>query len=154
MGGRNAKRLSSLLLEAHLAMHQAFFRQPDLVLPIGQFSVLMELHTNGELSVREISGILSMSKQQLTPIVAKLERLGFITRRPRATDRRFADLALTDKGRGVIEGFYRQFRERIEARIQSLSEEEYAQLSGRIHTLRDTLALMVREPPRAKKAKR
>ena len=146
MSERNDKRLSSVLMGTLLAMHQAFFRKPDLALPISQFSVLMELHENGELSVRELSDILSMSKQQLSPIVAKLERFGYITRHPRATDRRFTDLALTEKGRGVIAGFYEQFRGRIETKIQNLSEAEFAELSERIQSLGNTLSPIMETP--------
>lgn len=91
--------LSESFMRIIVAIHRNFFRQMKLPLPINQFSVLKVLENEGPLTSRDLGEVLAISKQQLTPILEKLEQRTCIIRRVMVSDRRFIEISLTDEGR-------------------------------------------------------
>jgi DNA-binding MarR family transcriptional regulator len=68
-----------------------------------KFYVLFILEDKGNLSMTELSNELSISKQQMTPVVDKLIESGFIVRRHNEIDRRIITISLTSSGKKFIE---------------------------------------------------
>lgn len=67
--------LSEAFMGIVVAIHRNFFRQMRLPLPINQFSVLKVLDNEGPLTGRDVGEMLAISKQQLSPILDKLEKM-------------------------------------------------------------------------------
>ena len=139
--------LSETFLRIIVAIHRNFFRQMKLPLPINQFSVLKVLDNEGPLTGRDLGDLLAISKQQLTPILDKLEKRTYILRRPMPADRRFTEISLTEEGRQVIASFDEILRQRIERDLYTLSEAQVAALTTSTATIRKFLDHLASAPP-------
>ena len=127
--------LSESFMHIIVAIHRNFFRQMKLPLPINQFSVLKVLENEGPLTSRDLGEVLAISKQQLTPILEKLEQRACIIRRVMVSDRRFIEISLTDEGRQIIASFDELLRQRIETDLRTLSGKELAAVTGSTTTI-------------------
>lgn len=65
--------------------------------------VIWLLHGRGELTHRELSGLLDCSPRNVTGLVDGLESAGFVARRRHPTDRRAVLVALTPRGKALTE---------------------------------------------------
>jgi DNA-binding MarR family transcriptional regulator len=78
-------------------------------------------------SQRELASATGVTEQTMSRILARVERLGYVTRRPHAEDRRRHVIALTDAGADVLREA--ADRERSEAMVaQGLSTEDMREL--------------------------
>jgi len=68
-----------------------------------KFYVLFILEDKDNLSMTELSNELSISKQQMTPVVDKLIENGFVIRQNSEMDRRMIKISLTSSGKKFIE---------------------------------------------------
>ena len=64
----------------------------------GQGRILSILKMKPEISQKELTYLLDMSKQSLAELLGKLEKSGYIKREPSEEDRRVSNIKLTDKG--------------------------------------------------------
>ena len=64
----------------------------------GQGRVLSILKMKPEISQRELTYLLGMSKQSLAELLSKLEKNGYITREPSESDKRVMTIKLTEDG--------------------------------------------------------
>jgi DNA-binding MarR family transcriptional regulator len=72
-------------------------------LTVAQFLGLAVLHRFGpEMTISEIGEMIQAPPSSMTSIVDRLERLGFIERRPHPTDRRATLARLTEPGLAMI----------------------------------------------------
>ena len=69
----------------------------------GQGRVISILKMKPEISQKELSYLLDMSRQSLAELLSKLESCGYITRTPSKTDGRVMDITLTPKGKEASE---------------------------------------------------
>jgi MarR family transcriptional regulator, organic hydroperoxide resistance regulator len=63
-----------------------------------QFLVLIVLWDQGTCTVRELADVLRLDYGTLTPLLRRMERSGFVTRRRADTDERFVTITLTARG--------------------------------------------------------
>jgi DNA-binding MarR family transcriptional regulator len=63
-----------------------------------QYLVLVTLWAEGTRTVGELGHALDLDSGTLSPLVRRLERAGFVTRRRRTADERVVEVALTDEG--------------------------------------------------------
>lgn len=138
--------LSESFMRIIVAIHRNFFRQMKLPLPINQFSVLKVLENEGPLTSRDLGEVLAISKQQLTPILEKLEQRTCIIRRVMVSDRRFIEISLTDEGRQIIASFDELLRQRIETDLRTLSEKELAAVTESTTTILKFLNYLASAP--------
>jgi DNA-binding MarR family transcriptional regulator len=54
-------------------------------------------------SQRELAAACSVTEQTMSRVLARMERTGYVTRAPHATDRRKVVIAITDEGRRIAE---------------------------------------------------
>jgi DNA-binding MarR family transcriptional regulator len=109
-------RLASLQTERFSAVYREFGLTP------GEFEVLAALRRVGEPFERapsELATFTMVTTGAMTKRVDSLERSGFITRRPSASDRRSRVVALTQAGRDVID---RAFTEHVRAEHRMLDD--------------------------------
>ena len=66
-----------------------------------QYLVMLALWQHGQLSVKELSGLLQLDPGTLSPLLKRLEAAGLLRRERNPNDQRNLALALTDKGRAL-----------------------------------------------------
>lgn len=99
-----SKKLMNLLmrLEGLLRRQMMGGRQRAVMNPHrGQGRVLSILRMKKEITQKELTYILDMSKQAIGELLSKLEHCGYITRTPSEEDGRVMIVTLTEKGRTV-----------------------------------------------------
>ena len=89
-----------------------------------QKRILMILNEAGSMTQRELTERLGIQPGSASEVIAKLESTGLITRTPSASDRRTADIWLSDAGRALALEAADQRRRRHEEMFSCLSEEE------------------------------
>jgi MarR family 2-MHQ and catechol resistance regulon transcriptional repressor len=100
-------------------------------LTFGQFGTLEALLHLGPLCQRDLGRKLLRTGGNTTVVVGNLARRGLVRRTRRADDRRFITVALTDKGRRLIDGIFPRHVRHIEREMGALSAAEQAEL-GRL----------------------
>lgn len=94
-----SEQLQQLQLLMHRTSFQGFmgggkFHNPHR----GQGRILAILKIKPEISQKELSYLLNMSKQSLAELLVKLEKSGYITREPSDDDKRVMTVRLTEEG--------------------------------------------------------
>src|ERR671932_497542 len=89
------------------------------------FSVLVVLTTaGGELELRTLRARLRTSKANATEVVTTLESRGLVTRTRMASDRRAATIAVTQRGRELVERLFPEHTRRVADAFAMLDESE------------------------------
>lgn len=89
-----------------------------------QKRVLIILLENGNMTQRLLTECLGIQPGSASEVIGKLEALGLILRTPSATDRRTADIRLSEAGESVAREAYIQRKERHRQMFACLSDEE------------------------------
>lgn len=99
----------------------------------GQGRILALLKIKPEISQKELSAILDIRAQSLGELLAKLEKAGYITRKPSEADRRVMEIKLTEAGRSAAEsGAYDDEGEDLFACLNEVEQETFSQYIGRL----------------------
>jgi DNA-binding MarR family transcriptional regulator len=109
----------------------------DIKLP--HFEIMTVLKDEGTLHVAEIGEKLQIAKAQMTHYIDKLFELDLVARQVDATDRRTLNIALTEKGRTLLEEHENAMVNAVKEKMSSLTGEELESLSASLRNLRDTL---------------
>ena len=72
----------------------------------------------------------------MTSVVDRLERNGWVQRRPSPVDRRTADLVLTDSGRALVQEIYPALKTLTESYFAGFRPRELERLSADLARLR------------------
>ena len=104
-------------------------RQGDSVggLHLQQFWVLV-LVRQTPANMSEIAHALETSQANVTGLVDRLERQGFVERVRSESDRRVVHVSITAKGRAVIAELRTKYLQRVDATLSRLTTEERQQL--------------------------
>lgn len=94
----------------------------------GQERILSVLYKKGTMTQRELTEHIGIQPGSASEVIGKLESTGWILRTPSSTDRRTADIELTDSGRIKAEEAIRQRSIRHQEMLSCLSEEEKEEL--------------------------
>lgn len=94
----------------------------------GQGRVLSILKAEGEMTQRELTERLGIQPGSASEIISKLERAGFLVRTPSLSDRRTADISLTEAGAARAAEAAARAQSRREEMFSALTEEEKRQL--------------------------
>ena len=97
----------------------------DFGLSIPEWRVLAHLAQAGAVSVREIHARVDLDKSRVSRAAARLEAAGHISKTPDPQDGRLVQLALTDKGRGLVDRIIpvaMQYQAELEARLGNEAE--------------------------------
>lgn len=90
----------------------------------GQSHILFTLHSHKSLSQRELADKVNMTPPSITSAIRKMERAGYIMRRPDEHDQRVMRLKLTEKGEACIQ-YVVQVGEQMDALLfKGMSTEE------------------------------
>ena len=93
-----------------------------------QFHLLFILEEKGNLSMTELSKELLISKQQMTPLVDKLIKLGFVLRKYNKVDRRVINISLSSSGKKYIEKMKTGIYDMMKTKFHNLSDNDLSKL--------------------------
>jgi DNA-binding MarR family transcriptional regulator len=97
--------------------------------------VIQYLGLNGPASILAVRQRLNVTPSTMTSVADRLERGGFIRRRPHPSDRRGMMLELTAKGRRAFEGEIRFYQRLIDESLDPLGTEAKKQVLGALAAL-------------------
>jgi MarR family transcriptional regulator, organic hydroperoxide resistance regulator len=66
-----------------------------------QYLVMLALWEHGEVSVKELSALLQLEPATVSPLVKRLETIGYVSRRRSLSDERLLLVATTDRGQAL-----------------------------------------------------
>ena len=113
--------VSQKFIETLMLIHNNFYRQTKVPIPLNQFGVLMVVLTEEAVSITEISHILKISKQQMTTVIDKLVKNRLVQKQADINDRRRFVITLTPAGKQIIDDQNEIVRKRFTERIQHLT---------------------------------
>lgn len=127
--------ISNDFLEMLFLMRHRIFRHISIPLPINQFVVLCILEDEGSLTFSEIGKRLAIIKQQLSPLINRLEANELVQRLPDSHDKRRTNIKITPKGHEFINRHQSMVKEHLESDMVTLSEKEIKELGQSLKTL-------------------
>ena len=108
-----------------------------------QFQALGVLANMGPQTMSELAMGLVGSKQQLTPIVDKLERMDLVVRTGDPTDRRVIRLELSPRGLEFLIKLKDEFVEMVEKKLSPLESSDRQSLKDALHQVSNLLNKLV-----------
>ncbi len=142
MNNLSTPNVSQKFIETLILIHNNFYRQTNLPIPLNQFGTLMVLFTEESVSITDISHILNISKQQMTTVIDKLVCNGMVQKNPDPKDRRRSVITLTPAGQKIIDDQNERVRQLFNQHMQQLNQEGTTQLSHSILTFNQLLEKM------------
>jgi MarR family transcriptional regulator, organic hydroperoxide resistance regulator len=121
-----------------VAVYRPFLEPMGLTHP--QYLVMLALWQHGQLSVKDLSGLLLLDPGTLSPLVKRLEAGGLVRRNRDPRDERALAIALTEQGRAL-----RSRAEQIPPGIVSRLGMDLAELTS----LREALTRVIEASQRA-----
>lgn len=118
----------------------------ELGLYRGQPFLLAVLWDQEGITHSELARRMHVSPATVTNMIKRMEKSGFVERRPDAEDQRVSHVYLTDAGRAIRERVDRQWQE-IEARVfGSFSQDERATLRALLERVQNELVQLYDGP--------
>ncbi len=94
-----------------------------------QYHILEQLfHAEAGFSMTQLAKSIHISKQQLTPLVNKLEEKAYIIKMPDKNDKRRVRLGLTEKGNAAVKKRWEEFHRFLCGRISELHDDDLLDL--------------------------
>ena len=116
--------LGLLGIVMHRVMNRAKSKYQEFDLNRSQASILFALHRRSSMSQKELASSLNMTPPSITSAIQKMEREGYITRKPDEADQRIMRLALTEKGESCIQNVKQVVEEMSSLIFRGMSPEE------------------------------
>lgn len=115
--------------------HASIFRRYGLSFP--QYNVLRVLDASrkGRNKISEVSRIMLVPGANMTGIAKRLERDGFLVRKPDPHDERVTLLQITSKGKRTLKSIKKQKDRSIDNLLSPFSEKDKTELLDRIKQL-------------------
>ncbi|UQZ91001.1 hypothetical protein C4J81_17970 [Deltaproteobacteria bacterium Smac51] len=98
------------------------------MMPPAQGRLMRLLEAAGPMTQRSLGDILDIRSASLSELLGKLEKPGWIERRPNENDKRTTDITLTQEGRNMLRNIGNERAEMAEEVFGSLNEDELRQL--------------------------
>jgi DNA-binding MarR family transcriptional regulator len=99
-------------------------RWPGGALSLVHLNVISILDADGPLPMSQLAEALDVSQASTTGIVDRMEQRGLIERQRDDDDRRVTRVALTERGRVVIERLGAERREKLGRLLEELTDDE------------------------------
>ena len=121
-------------------MFKSVFAQIEEDISLPHFEIMKTLRETGTLHIAEIGERLQIPKPQMTHLIDRLVSLKVVERQAGSADRRIINIALTDKGRVLIEESDRLVKSIFREKLSGLTNEELRELSVSLRKLGDILS--------------
>lgn len=100
-----------------------------------QRRILIVLRETGTITQKELTERLGIQPGSASEVISKLEHAGLLMRRPSESDRRTADIVLTEEGRRMADEAAEQRRRRHADMFSCLTDQEKGELLGLLEKL-------------------
>jgi DNA-binding MarR family transcriptional regulator len=110
-------------------------------LSMAQFRTLAFVDANQGASLSEVSGHIGLSLPSMSRLVDALVRRKLLTREMHGEDRRRICLALTGKGKSVLDEAYQHTQAFFAEKFAELTEQERTQIAGAMNVMKKLFAL-------------
>jgi DNA-binding MarR family transcriptional regulator len=138
LAGSLADFLCFAVYSTNLAFGRAYKRLfEELGITYPQYATLIALNEAGEQTVGELGEKLFLESSTLTPLLKRLEAMGYVTRRRDLADERQVRVSLTPEGKAIFEQAFCGRESVIEA--TGLDPDTFVRLLRDLITLRDNL---------------
>jgi MarR family 2-MHQ and catechol resistance regulon transcriptional repressor len=97
-------------------------------LSMENFMILELLYSKGPHPVQRISETFSIPSGSITYVVDKLEKKGFVERKPNPNDRRASNVVITEEGRALFDKIFPKHVATISENVSFITNEEKEQL--------------------------
>ena len=99
------------------------------------FEIIRLLMEEGIMHVAEIGHRLEIAKAQMTQLIEKLVDMGIVERQPDTDDRRVINIALTARGKSLLEEQKHTIEDAVREILSFLSDTELQELSDSLRKL-------------------
>lgn len=115
--------------------HSAIFRQHGLSFP--QYNVLraLDASSKGRNNIIGVSKIMLVPQANITGIVKRMEREGFLLRKSDPSDERVTVLEITPKGRRTLKEIEKEKNDSLDDIFKDFSQDERLALLGLVRKL-------------------
>lgn len=103
--------------------------EEDTDLSPSHYQVLFVIEDLGMMPISQIAKTLYISKSNMTPLIRKLIKKGFVERLRDKNDRRYVNIALTEQGQQFIEEHRSLIAENLNDKLTNLSQEDLQELA-------------------------
>ncbi len=125
------EQLCVAIYNASRAMNSCYRPLLDRIgLTYSQYTVMLVLWEYDQVTLRDLGGLLHLDSGTLSPLLKRLERQGFITRRRDEDDERVLRISLTDDGRDL-----RALARKVQIEVEAMT----GLATGELVVLRDQL---------------
>ena len=128
MPNHQLTKLSEDLASLIPRFHQKFIHHLHFPIPPNHFFTLVSLYDYGTQTITEISSRLLISKQQMSPIIEKLLKSGYVERQTDPTDKRTAKISITNAGYKLLENHHITMKNLLEKKLTILDDAELQEL--------------------------
>lgn len=129
------KRIPDDFLEVLFLMRRRIFSHVIIPLPINQFSIMLILYDEESMTFSEIGKSLSIIKQQLSPLINRLEENALVKRVQDTNDKRRVRIKITSEGKKFIDKNQDEIKNRLKNTLHTLSKEEIQEFGASLQTL-------------------
>ena len=105
---------------------------------VEQFHVLRYVRKGTE-SMSELAAAKNISRPAISQAVEVLVKKGLLTRVQSAQDRRYVELALTDAGNNLLDTVFKETREWMKERMQTLTADELETIAKAMEAMKKML---------------
>ena len=93
-----------------------------------QFQAISILYHKDFLPMTELAVEMQISKQQLTPIIARLIETNLVARKEDENDRRVVNIEITEQGRSIFQALFAQIKINFTEKLSAIPDKELDEL--------------------------
>lgn len=127
------------LLNKKLLRENELYKLDDLY--PSHVQILLLLSKNKQLTMSEISKEIHVINSNLTPLVDKLIKLGYLKRQPSKKDRRVVYISLTASGKKQVEKHKQYAAGYLEEQFEKIDEEKLKALEAHLNGINEILEI-------------
>lgn len=139
----NAENIAGDFLSLLGLIKHEYFKPAEQItrnrLSPAQFHAINILCHKVSLPMSELAAELKISKQQLTPLVARLIEYNLVVRKPDESDRRIIRIEITEEGRNIFKALFVEIRRNFTEKLSSVPEDELDELAHMLTRMQEIL---------------
>lgn len=129
-----SEQLCVAIYNSSRAMNSCYRPLLDRIgLTYSQYTVMLVLWETDQVALRDLGELLHLDSGTLSPLLKRLEKQGFVTRRRDSEDERVLRVSLTDEGRDL-----REQAKKVQAEVEKmtgLNRHDLVTLRDRLNSL-------------------
>jgi DNA-binding MarR family transcriptional regulator len=120
-----------------------YLKEYDLVR--SHAAILTALKKNDEMTMGDLGNEVHVTKSNVTLLIDKLEKLGYVERFPSKSDRRVSLIKLSPEGNHFLETHQERLYDYFSDSFSSMSSQDLAEFKSSIFALKNILSKMNKE---------